>query len=149
MLKRINTFPNGTHLGTNISPTKALLKKFFLFDPFPQVWNILVPQGVGPEIPSRNLQPWKCQMITLGTTHPPPVLGGFSTLRSRNFWPPLQVAVPWAHRTIPSLKPTFSALKIGQNPKGKACLPTIHFQGRDVSFREGNFLHPGIQELKI
>ena len=29
-------------------------------------------------------------------------------------------------------------LKIGQNPKGKACLPTIHFQVRAVSFREGN-----------
>ena len=28
-------------------------------------------------------------------------------------------------------------LKIGRNPKGEACLPTIHFQGRAVSFREG------------
>ncbi len=27
-------------------------------------------------------------------------------------------------------------LEIGQNPKGKNRLPTIHFQGRNVSFRE-------------
>ena len=40
---------------------------------------------------------------------------------------------------IPSLKLTFSSLKIGRNPKGKVCLPTIHFQVRSpVSFREGN-----------
>ena len=31
-----------------------------------------------------------------------------------------------------------SPLKIGRAPKGKDRLPTIHFQGRTVSFREAN-----------
>ena len=42
---------------------------------------------------------------------------------------------------LPSLKLTASLpLKIGPNaPKGKDRLPTIHFQGRTVSFREGRW----------
>ena len=40
---------------------------------------------------------------------------------------------------IPSLKLTARLhLKIGRNPIGNDCIPTIHFQGRAVSFREGN-----------
>ena len=39
-------------------------------------------------------------------------------------------------RGLPSLKPTYP-LNIGWNPKGKDHPPTIHFQGRTVSFREG------------
>ncbi len=36
---------------------------------------------------------------------------------------------PWKFNSSP--------LKIGRAPKGKACLPTIIFEGRAVSFREG------------
>ena len=35
-------------------------------------------------------------------------------------------------------------LKIGRTPIGKACIPTIHFQGRAVSFREGIFFEGGM-----
>ena len=38
---------------------------------------------------------------------------------------------------IHSLKLTFSHLKIGRAPKGNDRIPTIHFQVRAVSFREG------------
>ena len=39
----------------------------------------------------------------------------------------------WVEDMLTSLKLT-CPLKIGRNPKGKDCLPTIHFQGRAVSF---------------
>ena len=40
-------------------------------------------------------------------------------------------------KMIPSLKLTFSPLKIGRAPKGNNRIPTIHFQVRTVSSREG------------
>ena len=43
--------------------------------------------------------------------------------------------VPWR---VHSLKLTFSRLNIGRAPKGKNRIPSIHFQVRTVSFREGN-----------
>ena len=39
---------------------------------------------------------------------------------------------------IHSLKLTETVPEIGRAPKGKDCIPTIHFQVRTVSFRECN-----------
>ncbi len=57
----------------------------------------------------------------------------------RIFFPTKQGSLYARKFKIPSLKLTASLpLKIGLNaPKGKDHLPTIHFQGRSVSFREG------------
>ena len=50
---------------------------------------------------------------------------------------------------IPCLKLTASLPpNIGRKPKGKKHLPTIDFQGRTVSFREGNDLDLGAVEIK-
>ncbi len=51
-----------------------------------------------------------------------------------------QESLEWI--ALASLKLTKMHLKIGRAPIGKACFPTIHFQGRAVSFREGSLLPP-------
>ena len=48
---------------------------------------------------------------------------------------PLFLETPICIYTLPETNG--SPLKIGRNPIGKACIPTIHFQGRAVSLREG------------
>ncbi len=50
-----------------------------------------------------------------------------------------RVGLPWKvfWFCITLAKTNSSPLKIGRNPKGKDCFPTIHFQGPAVSFREG------------
>ena len=42
-----------------------------------------------------------------------------------------------------------SPLKSYRNPIGKDRLPTIHFQGRTVSFREGNLDQPNFLTIRI
>ncbi len=51
------------------------------------------------------------------------------------FWKPESYKI-W---TIPSPKLTKTPLKMGRAPKGNNRIPTIHFQVRTVSFREGIF----------
>ena len=50
---------------------------------------------------------------------------------------------------LPSLKLTFSPLKIGIPNKGKDRIPTINFQGRTVSFREGKLYVREIPQTNI
>ena len=112
--------------GWKISQAKRSLKTGWWFQP---LWKILIKLEIFPIIGGENKQSLKTPPIVLYFFGFFSGGGGEAGILFLNQNP----------KTIPSLKLTAKAPENGPGPEGKrvTSIPTIHFQGRAVSFREG------------